>query len=104
MSTESSGKPDAGKLARPVWGWGQGVTPWPTPRAGPAETAAARIDIGDWFGRMTPRKRRIAQALAAGERTKDVARRFHLTPGRIAQMRAAFRDDWQQFQGQLPAA
>jgi hypothetical protein len=32
---ESSGKPDAWKLARPVWGWGRGanlkVTPRPTP-------------------------------------------------------------------------
>ena len=31
MSGESSGKPDAWKLARPVWGWGRGETPWPTP-------------------------------------------------------------------------
>ena len=28
---ESSGKPDAVKAARPVWGWGQGEIPWPTP-------------------------------------------------------------------------
>ena len=28
---ESSGKPDAGKLARPVWGWGRGAIPRPTP-------------------------------------------------------------------------
>ena len=33
MSTESSGKPDAWKLARPVWGWGRGETPRPTPLA-----------------------------------------------------------------------
>ena len=31
MSIESSGKPDAWKLARPVWGWGRGETPRPTP-------------------------------------------------------------------------
>ena len=31
MSLELSGKPDAWKLARPVWGWGRGVTPRPTP-------------------------------------------------------------------------
>ena len=30
-SLESIGKPDALKVARPVWGWGQGETPWPTP-------------------------------------------------------------------------
>jgi transposase len=35
---ESSGKPDAWKLARPVWGWGRGETPRPTPpRNAPAE-------------------------------------------------------------------
>ena len=31
-SVGSSGKPDAGKLARPVWGWGRGAIPRPTPR------------------------------------------------------------------------
>jgi len=31
MSTELSGKPDAWKLTRPVWGWGRGETPRPTP-------------------------------------------------------------------------
>ena len=32
MRVESSGKPDAWKLARPVWGWGRGAIPRPTPR------------------------------------------------------------------------
>ena len=32
MRVESSGKPDAWKLARPVWGWGRGETPRPTPQ------------------------------------------------------------------------
>src|SRR5208283_1474935 len=31
MCLESSGKPDAWKLARPVWGWGRGAVPRPTP-------------------------------------------------------------------------
>jgi len=31
MCLESSGKPDAWKLARPVWGWGRGASPRPTP-------------------------------------------------------------------------
>ena len=35
MCLESSGKPDAWKLARPVWGWGRGETPRPTPRLAP---------------------------------------------------------------------
>ena len=33
MRIESSGKPDAWKLARPVWGWGRGENPRPTPLA-----------------------------------------------------------------------
>ncbi|MCP4613216.1 MAG: hypothetical protein GY845_31380 [Planctomycetes bacterium] len=32
MSLELSGKPDAWKLARPVWGWGRGVILRPTPQ------------------------------------------------------------------------
>ena len=40
MSTESSGKPDAWKLARPVWGWGRGVTPRPTPHLGDEDKRA----------------------------------------------------------------
>ena len=32
MRVESSGKPDAWKLARPVWGWGRGEIPRPTPQ------------------------------------------------------------------------
>jgi len=35
-SVELSGKPDAWKLARPVWGWGRGAVPRPTPLVGAA--------------------------------------------------------------------
>ncbi len=52
MSVELSGKPDAWKLARPVWGWGRGEIPRPTPRAeavpgrhaGRGSTARQEID------------------------------------------------------------
>ena len=30
--SRQSGKPDAWKLARPVWGWGRGEIPRPTPQ------------------------------------------------------------------------
>ena len=39
-------------------------------RSGPAETAAARIDIADWFDSLPKKKRRIAAMLATGETTK----------------------------------
>ena len=43
MSTEPSGKPDAWKLARPVWGWGRGAIPRPTPRGGAVFVTADTI-------------------------------------------------------------
>ncbi len=72
-------------------------------RAGPAETAAARLDLADWFRSLSPRNRRIARALALGEQTSAVAQRFGLTAGRVSQLRAWFRIHWEQFQaGTLP--
>jgi len=44
------GKPDAWKLARPVWGWGQGETPWPTPFESPIaknkNKISATVELG----------------------------------------------------------
>ena len=37
-------------------------------RAGPAETAAARLDFRDWLNALSPRMRQIARALALGSR------------------------------------
>jgi len=71
--------------------------------AGPAEIAAARIDIGDWYGMLSDRERRIAGALAVGEKANEVARQFRVSPSRISQMRREFRDSWQEFQGDVVA-
>ncbi|HEX3659667.1 MAG TPA: hypothetical protein VHV55_28020 [Pirellulales bacterium] len=38
-------------------------------RAGPAEIAAARIDVADWFRSLGRQKRRVAKLLASGETT-----------------------------------
>jgi len=70
--------------------------------ATPADTAAARIDIADWFRALPVRDRRIAGALAVGNSTKDVARRFRLSPGRISQKRREYHDSWRRFQGEDP--
>jgi DNA-binding NarL/FixJ family response regulator len=69
-------------------------------RAGPAETAAARLDLAAWFGKLTARNRKIARALALGEPTCVVARRFGLTSGRVSQLRNWFRAHWEQFQAE----
>lgn len=67
-------------------------------RAGPADTAAARLDVREWFQRMGPRDRCIAQALAVGERTRDVAKRFGVSCSRISQKRLEFCSSWNDFQ------
>ena len=68
--------------------------------AGPAETAAARIDFAEWFASLTPRDRKIAKVLTQGSSTKDVARRFRVSPGRISQKRREFFESWRSFQGE----
>jgi len=66
---------------------------------GPAQTAAARLDVGMWLSLLSDRDRRIAEMLARGERTLDVAQQFGLSPGRVSQLRALFQKSWNRLQG-----
>ena len=68
--------------------------------AGPAATAAARIDVGTWFDHMTSRDREIADALAIGNTTGDVAKQFGVSAGRISQKRQEYSRSWRAFQGE----
>ena len=70
-------------------------------RAGPAETAAARIDFDHWMETLSKRDCRLAKCLALGEPTQDVAHRFRLSPGRISQLRRELKESWERFQGEL---
>ena len=71
--------------------------------ATPADTAAARLDLAQWFRLLPKRKRRIAQMLAAGESTGVAARRCGVSPGRISQLRQELRQSWQILQGETTA-
>jgi hypothetical protein len=68
-------------------------------RAGPAETAAARIDLREWFRSLPKRTRRMALALARGESTQDVAHCFAVSPGRVSQLRRQLSQSWERFHG-----
>jgi hypothetical protein len=68
-------------------------------RAGPAETAAARMDLAAWLRTLSKRNRQIAKALSVGETTAAVAQKFSLSPGRVSQLRDWLRQHWEQFQG-----
>ncbi len=72
--------------------------------AGPAETAASRIDFPAWLKTLSRRPRRIAMKLAVGEATGEVARQFGISKCRISQIRRELEQSWRAFHGELAAA
>jgi hypothetical protein len=70
-------------------------------RATPADIAAARIDVAEWFRLMAPRNRRIAKTLAMGASTSEAAGRFRVSLARISQLRRELRASWKEFQGEI---
>ncbi len=72
--------------------------------AGPAETAAARLDVAKWFRKLPAAKRRIARVLATGETTKATARKCGLSEGRVSQLRRELQASWRELQGEPVAA
>jgi hypothetical protein len=64
------------------------------------DQAAFNIDFPVWLVLIGKKKRRIAEALSIGSRTKDVSRRFRVSPGRISQLRNELRRSWDEFQGE----
>jgi hypothetical protein len=64
------------------------------------EQVSFRIDFPAWLSRLVPRNRRIAEALAVGHSTQEVARRFHLSPARISQLRRQLHQSWREFHGE----
>lgn len=73
-------------------------------KSGPAEVAATRIDVSNWFKLLGRRKARIAKALARGESPNAVAHMFGISPGRVSQLRDEFRRSWRAFRGEDVAA
>ena len=71
-------------------------------RAGPAEIAAARIDLAAWLCSLSRRNRRIAKSLATGESTSDVARQFQVSAARVSQLRRELEASWRDYQGEEP--
>jgi len=68
--------------------------------AGPADTAAARLDFASWLDSLTTRYRKIADALSVGSTTSEVAKQFHVSPGRISQIRRQLLESSQRFHGE----
>ncbi len=67
------------------------------------DQVAFRIDFPHWLTILSHRNRRIAEALALGNSTGHVARRFRLSPSRVSQLRGELSQSWKDFHGD-PAA
>lgn len=68
------------------------------------DQAAFRHDWPLWRRTRARRERRLLDDLMQGEKTKDVARKYGLSPARISQLRRQFHGDWQRFCGEPIAA
>jgi hypothetical protein len=67
-----------------------------------ADQVAFRLDFPRWLSTFKRRDRKIAELLAAGHTTGDVAKRFGLSAGRISQKRWEFAESWRRFHGEPP--
>ena len=64
------------------------------------EQVCFRADFPAWLRTLGRRDRRLAQAMALGHRTGELARRFRVSPARISQLRREFHDGWTKFCGE----
>jgi DNA-directed RNA polymerase specialized sigma24 family protein len=67
----------------------------------PDEQAAFRLDFPAWLVSLGDRNRRVAEDMAMGHRTQDLAQLHRITEGRVSQLRREFHNDWLRFQGEL---
>jgi hypothetical protein len=61
------------------------------------EQVSFRCDFPAWRSTRTERDRRLLDDLMLGERTSAVSQKYHLTAGRVSQLRRDFSEDWQRF-------
>jgi hypothetical protein len=65
----------------------------------PDETVCFKLDFLAWLASLTERDRRIVEDLMIGERTRDVANKYKVSPARISQKRREYQQDWRNFWG-----
>ena len=58
-----------------------------------------RIDFPDWLSRLSNRDRHVAEALANGDTTGEIANRFAISSGRVSQLRRELHASWEKFHG-----
>jgi hypothetical protein len=73
-------------------------------RATPADIAASRIDVRDWFQTLPRRSRHLAETLATGESTSGAAKLFGISRSRVSQLRRELHQAWNTFQSESTLA
>jgi hypothetical protein len=58
-----------------------------------------RLDFPAWLATLGQRNREMAEDMALGYRTQDLAQKYRVSQGRISQMRRYFERDWSRFCG-----
>ena len=58
-----------------------------------------RLDFPQWRRSRSPRDRRVIDRMLQGDRTRDLARRFGVSPARVSQLRRDYSEDWHRFCG-----
>lgn len=64
------------------------------------QIVAFRCDFPQWLASHSRRDRRIAEALATGHTTGEVAKRFGVSAGRVSQLRRELAESWRKFHGE----
>jgi hypothetical protein len=64
------------------------------------EQVAFRLDFPAWRRTHARRTRRLMHDMMLGERTRELARKYGLSPGRISQLRPELHNDWRRFCGE----
>jgi hypothetical protein len=83
-------------------GWRQAVVV--DTRSSPVpDVVAFRCDFSDWLASLPRRDRHIAESLAVGNRTSEVAKKFDVSDCRISQLRGELKRGWEEFVGDEPA-
>jgi hypothetical protein len=73
-------------------------------RYSPADEAAFRLDFAAWLAQLPSTRRGVAELLAQGLGTGEVARRLGVTSSAVSQSRDWLARSWGQFQSQADAA
>ena len=63
------------------------------------QTVCFKLDFLAWLASLTQRDWSIVADLMVGERTRDVANKYSISPARISQKRREYCRDWHVFLG-----